>query len=223
MSRIDVAAQATSTRAPIAVTNRELLWSGGVIEISVPADAAERRYTEMEDDVHYLQFSRNIKGGVVNCFVHTNDTSFLGKKITAEIAVMRKTLVDGRTYLYIDLRPVERTTIITHRLAIVANEPGMWSGNDWVMFETPSPLRGAIILSAPDAKIVPNSPINQTRRVAKPPRETSASGDPQLDRLLADGWEIASDHGTAVVLSKMKKGERRTMTHHRPKKNGKSK
>lgn len=75
--------------------------------------------------------------------------------------------------------------------------------------------------TAPDAKIFPNT--SQATRVAKPAREKGMSEDSQLDRLLADGWEIESEDDNAVHLTKIKKGKQRRLTHHRPKRNGKGK
>lgn len=150
MSSIEVANRATSTR--VAVVSREPLWSGGIIAISVPIDASHGVYRNEEtgEEINYLKFRRYIKGGVVNCFVHTDDLSYFGRKIVAEITVMRKTLIDERRYLYIDLRPVAEATTITRRLAIMTIELGMQLDDGWIVFETPAPLHGAIILTAPD-------------------------------------------------------------------------
>jgi hypothetical protein len=48
-----------------------------------------------------------------------------------------------------------------------------------------------------------------------------STGDSQLDRLLAVGWEIDSQDQTKVNLFKIKSGVRKTMVHCRPKKNRK--
>lgn len=214
MSSIDVAQEATSARPRVAVVGREMLWTGGIVEMKVPADATEGVYNGDGEEIHYLTFDCGVKGGVVKCFVHTDDPSCCGRKIKAEIMVMSKTLADERTYLYVDLRPVMDTVLLTHRLAIMPNEPGMWANYE-LRFETPHPLRGAIILAAPDAKIVPKT--GKTAIVIEQQKQpkVAATGDSQLDRLLDDGWQIDRDDGAAVLLSKEKNDGRRTMTHHR--------
>ncbi len=141
-----------------AVSSRELLWSEGVVKISVPLDALERTYKDGDISIQYLQFPRLVGGGKINCFVHDN-LSCRGEKINADVRVMKKTMKDGREYLYIDLR--HTLSPITHRLAVmVSDEPGVWSKKakkeGWVVFETPDPMWGAIILAPPDAKIVSN-------------------------------------------------------------------
>src|SRR4051812_24828663 len=108
MSSLNVAPLAASARVPsfgvpIPVVH-EQLWSGGVIELRVPAKARAGVYDQG------LQFVRNTLGGVVNMFVHTDDTSCRGKLISAEIKVMMKKMGDGRSFLYFDLKPVPRST-----------------------------------------------------------------------------------------------------------------
>jgi hypothetical protein len=56
--------------------------------------------------------------------------------------------------LHIDLKPVPDSREVTHKLAVRQREPKLLGGDDWLVFETPAPLRGAIILAPPDAKMV---------------------------------------------------------------------
>ena len=147
-------APATSSRVPVPVRKRELLWSDGVIEMKVPADA---RYGEFKnkkegDVLPFLKFARSIKGGMINFFVHDN-LKCHEQKIRAEVQVWRKEHEDGRTFLYVDLLPTKAA--VTHRLVVVSTMPGMQSvwPKGSMLFETPTPLYGAIVLLAPDQKM----------------------------------------------------------------------
>ena len=156
MANIGVAPAATSSpkRAPVPVKKRELLWSGGTVEIKVPVDA---RYGEFKDGkgntLPFLKFARSVKGGMINFFVHNHKLECRGRKIKAEVQVWRKEFEDGREFLYIDLRPVLQDTPFTHRLVVMSGAPGTWLSQDGAVFETPWPLQAAIILTAPGKKI----------------------------------------------------------------------
>ena len=71
----------------IAVVNREVLWDNGVVAVRVPEGATEM----ISGELHYLQFPRFLKGGVVNMFVHIpGGTDFVpGKTIRARAKVKR--------------------------------------------------------------------------------------------------------------------------------------
>lgn len=194
--------------AKTATVSREEVWSGAVVSIAVPDKVVKGQVGEGDDTIHYFRFARHVKGGSVYCFVHTSDEALLGRTIRVSATVMRRTLSDGRKYLYVDFRPVEKSVPPTHRLAVM-QEHGVWS-SDWQIFEMLSPLRGAIIFAPPEAKITPE---------AQAPRPIST--DPQLDRLLSQGWRIKENGLVIVTLFKLdKKGGEVTIKHHRPKKNG---
>src|SRR3989344_2151247 len=92
-------------RQPVAVLKRELLWEGGIIEIKIPAICREGAFEERK----FIQFAKFVKGGVVNFFVHDdNPTQHCGKTITASVQVFRKEHADGRSFLYVDLKPITK-------------------------------------------------------------------------------------------------------------------
>src|SRR3990167_7062365 len=100
-------------RQPVAVLKRELLWSGGIIEIKIPAVCREGAF----EDIKFIQLARFVKGGVVNFFVHNQKpTLYCGKTITASVEVLCKKYADGRAFLYVDLRPITKPA--THRLVV---------------------------------------------------------------------------------------------------------
>lgn len=219
------AASAASAYVPVPVIARDTLHTGSVVKMKVPVGASDGTYSNGDEELPFLQFCHNIRGGRVNFFVHTNDSALRGKTITVSASVLKKTLEDGREYLYIDLTPVSNDTPITHRLAVMNNIEGSWDSEDYLIFETPEPLDGIIIFAPPGAKMVPGSTVvqmQQRTQTAEPkaPKKPS-TGDSQLDRLLADGWEIDSQSHAKVNLFKMKGDQRKSMVHHRPKVNRK--
>ncbi|OGC86573.1 hypothetical protein A3D70_00855 [Candidatus Adlerbacteria bacterium RIFCSPHIGHO2_02_FULL_54_18] len=127
-------------RQPVAVLKRELLWNGGVVQIKVPAVCREGGF----EDIKFIQFARFVKGGMVNFFVHDDSpTQYCGKIVTASMQVFRKEHADGRTFLYVDLRPIAKSA--THRLVV---EPGLvYTLRDAVVYHTPAPLQGSIIIT----------------------------------------------------------------------------
>ncbi len=196
---------------------RETLHTGPIVRMKVPAGANGGSYVKDDEEIPFLQFCQNIRGGVVNFFVHTSDCRLLGKVVTATASVLQKTLQDGRQYLYVDLVPIADDTPVTHRLAVMNDIDGSWNNEDHLVFPTPEPLAGIIIFAPPGAKVVPAGTIAQ-KPVPIQAKAPSASDDTQLDRLLADGWEVDSEDSSRVRLFKMKRGTRRTMIHHRPRK-----
>lgn len=210
------AAQAASAYVPVPVIARETLHTGSIVKMKVPIGATEGTYPNGDEEVPFLQFSHTVRGGRVNFFVHTSDSALLGKTITASASVLKKTFEDGREYLYVDLVPVTDMPV-THRLAVMNDVDGSWDNDDHLIFRTPEPLSGVIIFAPPDAKVIPAGEIVQMP--APVPARASATGDSQLDRLLADGWAIDSEDSLQVILFRMKGDLRKTMIHYRPKKN----
>lgn len=195
MTSLDVAPATSSPRTTVEVTKRESLWRDGVISIKIPSVCREGAF----QDIHFIEFARFVKGGAVHFYVRSDDpTQHCGKTITAEVEVMCKDLADGRSYLYVDLRPT--TERPTHRLIV---EPrlnlSVPQGQTLFQFQTPAPLEGIVVIAKP------KSP-EQPKKVS--------TGDTQLDRLLADGWQIRHEEPSRVHLVK---GER-TLIHPRPKK-----
>lgn len=215
MTSLGVAAATSSpARVPSTVTNRQLLWQGGVVEVQIPQDASLGAFMEGGANIAFLQFKRTVKGGIVNCFLlGGNLEEYRGRKIHAAVEVRRKDLADGRSFLYLDFHPVARDKPITHRLAVMSG-PADTSGRG-VVFPTPAPIVGYVIITSPEEKIVPPVKV-----VTAPVQKPASTGDSQLDRLLAAGWQI-SQEGTnekIVHLYKANGGTTKTMVHYRPKK-----
>ena len=169
MPSLDAAPQAASSpRIPGKIVKRELLWSGGVIQVKVPVESATGCFKQGEKEIRFLRFARHVKGGVVNFFVHdAGDLElFLGQKITAEVRVYRKDYEDGRKFLYIDLLRVVAPQRVTHRLAVMPGTPGMQvpRPEGSVVFETPLPLHGAIVIAAPDQNMDGTTPEKKNKR-----------------------------------------------------------
>lgn len=148
------AASAASTH-PVTDVERTVLYTGPIVKMKVPVGASGGAYPSSEGLIPYLQFCHTIPGGRVNFFVHTADKMVRGRTITAGASVLKKTLPDGREYLYVDLKPVEADTPITHRLAVMNNLDASWDNSDPLIFATPLPLKGVIIFASPDAKMIP--------------------------------------------------------------------
>ena len=214
MSSLGVAS-ATSARARVAVLSREVIFAGAIVKERIPLDAQVGRYDHDGKDVPFLQFARAVPGGRVNLFVHTSATSLLGETICASATLWKKTLEDGRAFLYVDLIPVSDDQKVTHRLVVMNRADSGW-GEDCLIFDTPAPLRGLVIFAPPEAKMPPRQNVvrlPQKQQVPVP----AAPKDAQLERLLGAGWQIDSEDENKACLFRMKGQERRTMTHHKPK------
>jgi hypothetical protein len=211
MSNIGVAC-ATSTHASTEVVRRTTLFLGAVVELTVPLTA--RKGCTIDESIPYLQFARTVKGGLINCFVHTDDESLRGMTILAEVRVMKKSFADGREYLHLDYIPKSSANEPTHRL-ITTHASEYEAVEGWQVFKTPQPLCGMIILMPPDGKLQKAAlpaPVSTTRL------GDQSTGDSQLDRLITDGWTVESDENGVVNLFKIKKGKPYEMKHLRKKK-----
>ena len=202
MTSLDVAQTAASStvdqpkpqRTPGQITDRKELWIGGTIEITVPAvvRAGVFRDEERGVEIRFIQFARTVKGGVVNFFIHTdNPDLYAGKTISADVAIHQKSYADGRSFIYVDLTPVEGSP--NKRLIIEDRQHAPTPHGVVVAFTTPPPLRARIIIA----------PLKGEK--IKP------TGDAQLDRYLKDGWNIQHQDAKAVYLTK---GDR-NLTHHK--------
>ncbi len=202
MTSLDVAPLATSSRISVEVIKRESLWRGGIVEIKIPLVCREG----MTNDLHFIQFARTVKGGLINFFVRDeNPIQHCGRTITAEAEILRKEYADGRSFVYVDLRPAPDKAA-TLRL-IVEQKLNLSVPRNEVLFaaQTTLPLEGIVVIST---------------RKAAPKQRISTTGDSQLDRLLADGWVVTAESASEVYLRKGERGSlgERKLIHHRPKK-----
>ena len=225
MTSLDVAPEATSPRTPSPVVKRQLLTAGGIIVgIKIPKSAVPGVFTGEETEVRYVNFPRFVRGGVIHFYLRLRDENpqqYLNKRIVAEAEVWMKELVDGRSFLYVDLYPQAEETRPTRQIVVTADRlPANCRDRGFDIFEVLAPLRGAIIVAPAGEKIDLMEP-----RWAPPPKQakgvtTPSTGDHQLARLLADGWVIGHEDVTTVVLHKGEGGEWRTLVHHRSKSKG---
>lgn len=141
--------------AVVPSVKRETVHAGGeVVSLRVPLDAREGSFPSPEGNNPYLQFAQNVRGGAVNIFVHgTEPARFRGTRVTAKVRVLKKTLADGRSFLHINLLPVQEDTVSrTHRLAVMS-ESDVILEEGFVSFKTPDPLEGMIVLAPLGSKI----------------------------------------------------------------------
>ncbi len=135
-----------AARTPSEIIHRELLWSGGVIEVKPPKEAA----LKSAGDLKFINFWRTVRGGSVNLFVHGSDqidpVTYRGKKIFAKVEVWRKDLADERSFLYVDLKPTdERPTcrlIVESGLSISIPKT-----EEIFTVQTPKPLSGIVVIA----------------------------------------------------------------------------
>jgi len=218
MSSIAVAEIATSpsTHVPTPVKERVVLWEGGSIAVKIPLDAKRGSFQEDDTNVDFLQFARHVTKGVINIFLHGGDEleEFRGRTVVADAKLYRKTFVDGRAFLYVDLHAPRRNAEPTHRMVMVDG-----TSADPSAFNTPAPLKGYVIFTKPDAKVSTPKPNAERSKPAPAALKPALGGghntsDSQLDRLLSAGWQIEREDAKCVYLTKGAK----TLTHHRPKK-----
>ncbi len=134
-------------RPPSNVLKRETLWQNGVIEIAIPKGVRKGIVENGDETINFLQFARDVTPrGKVNIFVHTDNERLAGTTITAQAEIIRKDLGDGRSFLYIDLKPVDVPA--THRL-IVEPKLNLSIPPSEVVFQaqTPQPLEGIVVIA----------------------------------------------------------------------------
>lgn len=142
--------QPTNAKPKVTIADRSLLWEGAIIEYEVPPDTIAREFNTSALSIRYLETCVNVVRGGVFIYIHLPDaTELRGKKITAVASVHKKTLSNKREYLHVDLRPTEAN--VTHRLVITAKADEFRREVGWEVFETPSPLSGAIVFMSPGA------------------------------------------------------------------------
>ncbi len=143
-------------RQPVAVLKRELLWKGSVVVVKVPKDARVTQVSNPVGDLSYAQFPQLVRGGVVNMHIHTGTPAdLIGKTIKASVEVYKKEHADGREFIYVDFHPIADDTPVTHRLAVMQMIPGITRfAKEALVFETPAPLQGAVVIINHDQKFV---------------------------------------------------------------------
>ncbi|MBY0294282.1 hypothetical protein K2Q08_03050 [Patescibacteria group bacterium] len=181
---------ATARHKQPEIIERRLVWKGGVVEIKIPTENFCRLGNFQ--DLWYMQFGRVISPkNIINVFLHADrPQEYCCKKIRAEIEVHLKRFADGRCYHHIDLRPTENPP--SHKLRV---QPGIGTARQEGLTILPLeyPQVGEILLSE------------------------FLAPDPQLARLKEAGWQIKTEDGRKVELTRMKDGKERTMTHFKPK------
>jgi hypothetical protein len=134
-----------------AVTKREqpehrVLFEGSVASVKISRKA--RRGTLPTDKrVRFFQYAVHMKGGCINVFLHSDDASHLGRYVRARIKIIEKIFADGRTYIHIDLFPVDDAVQETNRLFIVPHVD-VTPKKHWMVFETSGPQGCALIILA---------------------------------------------------------------------------
>ena len=113
-------AETETTPASVATTYRPIR-TGDVISIYVQNDGKLMKPDPAKGrDYGYVFFGRPIPGGRLNFHVHgagaTN--AILGKSIRAKVAIVEKTLTDGRKFIHVDLFPVDMKEPVTARLIV---------------------------------------------------------------------------------------------------------
>lgn len=177
---------------------RDIIWNGGVAKVLVARDAAAGAFAEFK----YFRFNRGFKGGMVSFFVHSENPEIIGREITVSVQLMQRTLQDGRKYLYVDLKPTRDVATLRIMVADSQQKRRIKIPEGSLVFDMPAPLAGAVMFLPIDAKIE---------------EAETATVDPQLERLLNEGWEPESQDARTVTLIKMKGGQKKQMIHHRPK------
>ena len=204
-----------TSKAPREVLKRDLLWDGGTVQITIPRDGHLGTYNGGVAPIWFYQFSKDVSGGKLNIFVHGDKPQqWQGKKLVAKAQLWNKALAGGSEFFYIDLHPEARAAP-TYQLDIISPNgdgdlPAWCKLGERTIFEASAPPLRAIVVFTELKTPKP--------RVVAPSNNQIADGDAQLNRLLAEGWQVDREEGNKVFLWKMKGEKRRTMEHHRPKK-----
>ena len=87
----------------------------GVIKIKIPPNAKDIHFRdEKGGEVHMVQFTHTITGGVVNFFLHlsaeTDDKALCNRRIFAYAVIKQKTVPNGARFLFVDLYLAEDQT-----------------------------------------------------------------------------------------------------------------
>lgn len=152
----EIQTSATSFERPTAI-RREVVWNkGAVVRVKVPTGAKRASYVGDDMRINYFLFDQSVKNGGVRCHVHLKgeETPELrGTEVSAKVELWKKTLSNGREYLYLDFHLVPDSAVVTHRFGVVPRASDVTLAEGWEIFETPQPLQGAVIFTPPDAKL----------------------------------------------------------------------
>ncbi len=136
--------------------SRALRLEGPIAEIKIPhgAKSGQAKDEKTGEDVHFLQFCRPVKGGLVNIYLRGATASrYAGKTVVARVRVWEKTIkrADGSmaAFLFVDLHPLKTANATPdHRLAISDgnHRPKKLAAGEGYYILTPAPLLGTIAL-----------------------------------------------------------------------------
>jgi len=131
---------------------------GTVIEIDVPKKAKRLSFPGQDGDNggSYLHFIYPVKGGIVNVHVRTEE-DLQGRKISAHVHIVHKTMSDGKHYLYVDLFPAAKH--VTHWLRICGSENEPQVG--WLIFEVDDFVPTICLTTAGDKRLPAARDINR--------------------------------------------------------------
>lgn len=221
------------------VKDRLFLDGGWVVSITIPDpanDAVGRiipsvRMESFTDPagkpVCYAKFSQNVKGGyfvdgthrsgrVFFHLHHEEPMQFVGKSVVCIAEVFRKVMNDDSSSIYVDLKLAPEGAVVTHRINAMPCKSSEIEGRDgFVMFETPDPLTGNIVVAPVGVTIVrrkepsPNKAAVQalTRQIPTGVKRSPTTlignyGDEGLKRYTDAGWEIRGESDKEVFLTK---------------------
>ena len=131
-----------ATMSTSEVASRELLAEGIIVSIPRPMTT---KTNQAPDGAPYEQFGTPVTGGFVNFHLYDGTACAKhGKKIWVEVKVFKKTMVDGREFIYFDLFPTElRPTHVRKIYAQRAEVPKDLPA-ETLQFETLGPIQGTI-------------------------------------------------------------------------------
>jgi hypothetical protein len=186
---------------------RQLLIAEGVAYVRIPFDAEfASLQTREEGEISYLRFRRGIKDGSVPCYLHPDDAGYRGTELNALFRLYRRTHEDGTEHIHVDYTPAQDRKV-EKRLFFLTAEELKYCEKDWPRFQCPQNANWYVVVAPYSSKL--NVP-----KEAQAPK----SDDPQLDRLIVEGWSVREDRGATLTLTKMTSKGEKTMTHHRRKK-----
>jgi len=144
------------------VPKHELLWEGERFSLVVPYESQGARVLWSESlgyeylRLPYCPVSGGSKGGCVNRFLHPvkgqRVQTYLGRRVTVRVQIWRRTLPDGRQFLYINYLPIEDAQPTRELVVLPTAELPEHLRRDpkseILTFPTPEPLRGLIVISS---------------------------------------------------------------------------
>lgn len=208
------------------VERREVLASKHVVKVRVSADAYTGYFGPDDDKTGYFVLKPlMIVGGSLSQYLHGDELEqYRGTRISATVTIMWRKFDDGVEQYYLDFRPI--AAVPNKRLAVMSDPVGQWArdakrqGHE--VFELPDPFGAAVIFADPECLIVlgPTKQFQQPKEAKEQKASPAALKskypiDPQLARLLSDGWYLVSEDETVVNLAKNDGAKK--IVHNRPK------